>query len=124
MISKSFPFLESRLDVILYRSNLFRSIFSAKQYIAHKKVYVNGDLVNKPGYRLKIDDIVNLSDVSFFYEDLKTRLQNNKILGNYPSYLYINYKLGTIKLLRLPQPATVPFPFFMNIEQMSHNFSK
>jgi len=116
-------FLESRLDVILYRSNMFSSIFSARQYINHKKVFVNGIMINKPGFRIKIDDIVSVSDPQFFYNDLKTRLLNNQVLGNFPSYLNVNYKLGLIKLIRIPLNKDVPFPFFMNIDTMVHNFT-
>lgn len=122
--SKGFGyFLESRLDVILYRSNLFSSIFSSRQYIVHKKVFVNGVLVNKPGFRVKIDDIVSVSNPEFFYNDLKSRLLNNQVLGNFPSYLNVNYKLGLVKLIRIPSNKDVPFPFFMNIDTMVHNFT-
>ena len=116
-------FLESRLDVILYRSNLFVSIFSARQYIVHKKVLVNGIIINKPGFHVKVDDVINISNPVFFYKDLKKRLINNKILGNYPSYLNVNYKLGLIKLIRIPANKDVPYPFFMNIETMVHKFT-
>jgi ribosomal protein S4 len=107
----------------LYRSNLFSSIFSSRQYIVHKKVFVNGVLVNKPGFRVKIDDIVSVSNPEFFYNDLKLRLLNNQVLGNFPSYLNVNYKLGLVKLIRIPSNKDVPFPFFMNIDTMVHNFT-
>ena len=122
--SKGFGyFLESRLDVILYRSNLFSSIFFSRQYIVHKKVFVNGVLVNKPGFRVKIDDIVSVSNPEFFYNDLKLRLLNNQVLGNFPSYLNVNYKRSLVKLIRIPSNKDVPFPFFMNIDTMVHNFT-
>ena len=115
-------FLESRLDVILYRSNLFSSIYTARQYINHKKVYVNGVLITKPGFRLKVDDIINIANPAFFYLDLRKRLINKEVLGNYPCYLNVDYKLGVIKLIRLPATEDVPYPFFMNIKTMVHNF--
>lgn len=122
---RSFPFfLESRLDAVLYRSNFFNSIFSAKQFINHNKIYVNGYLVSKPGFRLNIGDVVTIKNVSSMYTQLVERLNKEKLLINYPSYLYINYKLGSIKLTRLPRHNEVPFPFFINIKTMSHNFFK
>lgn len=117
-------FLESRLDVVLFRANFFHSIFFARQYINHKKVYVNGFLVTKPGFRLKIDDVISIKDPALFYNIIKNNLSKNKILGNYPNYLYVNYKLGIIKFIRLPLNTDVPFPFFMNISTMTNNFSK
>ena len=123
--NKSFAyFLESRLDVVLYRSNFFKSIFCAKQVINHKKVYVNGVLVNKPGYRLKMDDVISLDNPHLLYKDLKARLSKKQILGNYPSYIYVNYKLGLIKFIKLPLNKDVPFPFFMNIKTVTNSFSR
>lgn len=117
-------FLESRLDVVLYRSNLFVSIFSARQYINHKKVFVNGLPVNKPGFRLNIEDVISLKNVSHLYGKIKERLENDRIVGNYPNYLYVNYQLGIVRLLRLPENDEIPFPFFMNLKNITHNFFK
>ena len=50
--------LESRLDVCLYRSNFFKSPGQVRQVVNHGFVYVNGVLVNKPGYILRENDIV------------------------------------------------------------------
>lgn len=117
-------FLESRLDVILYRANFFNSIYSARQYINHKKVYVNGLIVNKPGLKLSVNDIVTLKNADLFYNNLKQKLQGNKVLVNYPSYLEVNYRLASISLVKLPNVADVPFPFFMNLKNIVHNFLK
>jgi len=124
-VSRSFAyFLESRLDVILYRSNLFTSIFAARQYISHKKVLVNGLVVNKPGYRLKVDDMVMLHNPKLLYKQLETRLKNDLILTNYPSYLEVNYKLGVIIFCQFPTNDQVPYPFFMDIDSLTNSFSR
>lgn len=124
-VTRSFAyFLESRLDVVLFRSNMFASIYEARQYINHGKACVNGFAVNKPGYVLRLEDIVSVSDPKLLYARLKLRLQNNAILGNYPSYLEVNYKLGIIILCEFPQNKSVPYPFFMDIETLTNSFSK
>ena len=110
-------------NLFLYYPNLFTTIFSARQYITHKKVFVNGVIINKPGFRVKVDDMINISNPAFLYEDLKKRLITNTVLGNYPAYLNVNYKLGLIKLIRIPANKDIPYPFFMNIETMVHNFT-
>ena len=113
LTTRSFAyFLESRLDVVLYRSNLFPSIYAARQYISHKKVYVNGKLVTKPGYRLRVHDIAVVSNPKILYLQLKERLQKNLVLTNYPAYLEVNYKLGAVILSKLPENHEVPYPFF------------
>lgn len=117
-------FLESRLDVILYRSNLYSSIFASRQAINHKKVYVNGVLATRPGAQLFLNDLVTLVDYKKLYLSMKDRLREKNILVNYPSYLEVNYKIGTIMLAKIPANHEVPFPFFMNLNSIMHCFLK
>ena len=117
-------FLESRLDVILYRANFFSSIYAARQFINHKKVYINGQIVNKPGYNVFVNDIITLSNYADLYLKLQSRLKDDLILVNYPKYLEVNYKLGSIIFSRLPEHTEVPFPFFMNLNNLTHNFTR
>lgn len=125
LIGRSFPYLlESRLDVILYRANFFNSIYAAKQFINHKKVYVNGKIVNKPGLRVSVNDIITVKEPLKVYNSLKDRLLKNQVLVNHPVYLEVNYKLGSVIMTQIPTADNVPFPFFMNLNMISHNFSK
>lgn len=65
--------LERRLDVALFRICFFPTIFSAKQWISHKHVYVNNSLVTLPGYQLKAGDIITIAPEKIFI--LKKRIQ-------------------------------------------------
>jgi len=124
-VGRSFGyFLESRLDVILYRSNFFLSIFAARQAINHKKVYINGKLVTQPCFKVFINDIITVSEFCHVYNNIKQKLQRNKILMNYPSYLEVNYKIGLISLVRMPTNEEIPFPFFINLDNITHVFLK
>jgi len=122
-VGRSFAyFLEGRLDVILYRANFFKSIFEARQYINHKKIYVNGLLVTKPGFLIFINDIITVSHFKKYYENLNSILAARNLFINYPAYMEVNYKLGSIILVKMPETAEVPFPFFMNLSTLVHNF--
>jgi small subunit ribosomal protein S4 len=122
-LGKSFIcLLETRLDVILYRSNFFNSIFAARQYILHKGVYVNGLLFKKPNYRLKLNNLIFLKNPDIFYNKIKDKLKNKKIFGTYPKYLEVNYKLGAITLIKIPKVEEVPFPFFINFKHIGYSF--
>jgi ribosomal protein S4 len=116
--------LEARLDVLLYRGNFFGSIFSSRQYVNHKQVYVNGLLLNHASYRVMTTDIVTVETVARCYYWLRRRLMRNLILVNYPEYLETNYSIGSAMLIKAPQYHQVPFPFFMNLKRFSHSFSK
>ena len=50
--------LESRLDIVIVRLRLARTIFQAKQLINHNKIKVNNFIINKPNYILKKGDII------------------------------------------------------------------
>jgi len=52
--------LESRLDNIVYRLGLSRSRRGARQLVVHKHITVNGAIVNKPSYALRIGDVVGI----------------------------------------------------------------
>jgi len=110
------------LDVILYRANFFKSIFEARQYINHKKIYVNGLLITKPGFLIFINDIITVSHFKNFYENLNSTLATRNLFINYPAYMEVNYKLGSIILVKIPEAAEVPFPFFMSLSTLVHNF--
>lgn len=125
IVGRSFAFfLESRLDVILYRANFFISIQEARQYISHNKVFVNGFIVNKPGFKIFLNDIIVLKNPIFFYNKMKQKINDNALLVNYPSYLEVNYKLGSVILIKLPENNEVPFPFFIDLNNLTHNFFK
>lgn len=124
-LGRSFAyFLESRLDVILYRSNFFTSIYEARQYINHKKILVNGIVETKPGIKLYINDVISILNYKNFYVNLKKRLTEKKLLGNYPLYLEVNYKLGLVILIKIPEIKEVPYPFFLSLEKLAQSFLK
>jgi len=52
--------LESRLDVILFRSGFVPTVQLARQLINHKKVLVNSKTITKPSFRLLGGDVLNL----------------------------------------------------------------
>ncbi|UOQ33168.1 SSU ribosomal protein S4p (S9e) [Candidatus Vidania fulgoroideae] len=72
--------LESRLDNVLYRIGFFGTRREARQSIAHKKIYVNERIINKPSYLVKKNDILmakkkkkyrnQISKFSFIIENL------------------------------------------------------
>ena len=52
--------VESRLDVVLYRNGLVRTIAEGRQLIKHKKVQVNQKFISSPSIVLKPGDIISL----------------------------------------------------------------
>ena len=53
--------IERRLDNVIYLSGLCLSRSHAKEIISHKKVLVNGKVLNISSYLVKIDDIITIN---------------------------------------------------------------
>lgn len=52
--------LERRLDVSLYRSGFFQNIYTARQWILHERVFVNGKRAMRPSHELRPGDMINI----------------------------------------------------------------
>ncbi|MBQ7556468.1 MAG: 30S ribosomal protein S4, partial [Lachnospiraceae bacterium] len=54
--------LESRLDNVIFRLGFARTRREARQVVGHRHVLVNGKTVNIPSFRVKVGDVVELSE--------------------------------------------------------------
>lgn len=50
--------LELRLDNVVYKLGMAKSIMQARQFVSHAHVTVNGKKINIPSYNLKVNDVV------------------------------------------------------------------
>jgi small subunit ribosomal protein S4 len=97
--------LECRLDNIVYRLGIARSIRQARQLVNHGHIQVNGKKVDIPSYGLKAGDQIQVRE--------KSR-KNPLILENYQgshgvgvAYVEKTEELGG-KLLRVPSRDEIP----------------
>jgi small subunit ribosomal protein S4 len=54
--------LETRLDTVVLRSNLARTIMQARQCVNHAHFLVNGKKVSIPSYQLRIGDVITIKE--------------------------------------------------------------
>ena len=54
--------LERRLDAMIYRAKFVPTVFSARQFVSHGHVTVNGKRVTIPSFRVKVGDAVALKE--------------------------------------------------------------
>jgi len=116
--------LEGRLDILLYRTGLVKSIFFARQFIRHQGVLINGRLTCTPNRQIQVGDVVSLSRTHYqpLFRFLLNRLKDRRVLMSLPPYLYMNYRIGAFTLVRPPQGGEIAFPFLANAR--IHRFSK
>jgi small subunit ribosomal protein S4 len=103
--------LESRLDAVIYRAKFTPTVFSARQFVNHGHVKVNGRRVNIPSYVCKAGDVIEVSDKA------KAMALVLEALGSperdVPDYIELDAKGMTAKYGRVPQLSEVPYPVQM-----------
>lgn len=100
--------LERRLDTVIYRANFVPTVFAARQFINHKHITVNGQVVNIPSYILKVGDVVEVRSKSKELNIVLESIQNME--RDVPAYLELNKDTKTVKCLANPSFADVPYP--------------
>ncbi len=71
--------LEKRLDIVVLRLKLAKSIFHAKQLINHKKIKVNGQVISYSNFLLKTGDIVTNTSMKSFIKKKHIKIKLKKI---------------------------------------------
>ncbi len=99
--------LERRLDAILYRSGIAKTIIQARQMITHGHFLLNGKKHNIPSYLVKKWDILELKEKlksSNLYADINS--SNVKV----PSYLKTNVSDKKVEVIDLPRAEEIDVP--------------
>lgn len=77
---------ESRLDNAVYRFGIAPSRSAARQFVTHKHITVNGEVVNIPSYQLKPGDVVAVREksktLSAITDSLKSRSTYDWLIWN------------------------------------------
>jgi small subunit ribosomal protein S4 len=104
--------LETRLDNVLRRLGVGRTIWATRQIVNHGHVIVNGRKTDIPSYLVKAGDVIT------FKEGIHKILRENmeQLAGhNVPNWLEWNPAQLTAKVNALPTPEDVPFEVNMNL---------
>ncbi len=103
--------LERRLDAIVYRAKFVPTVFAARQFVSHGHVTVNGRRVTIPSYRVRINDVIEVTEkarqLPLVLEALKSAERDT------PDYVDVDQNKFTAKLSRVPALSDVPYPVTM-----------
>jgi len=100
-----FQFLEKRLDSVVYRSGLAKTIMQARQMVGHWHVLLNGKKHNIPSTFLQAWDVVQVKK-TLHTSPLYVQARSDKV--RVPSWINVEKKTFSIELLDLPQVGEVP----------------
>ena len=103
--------LESRLDAVVYRAKFVPTPFAARQFVNHGHVTVNGKRVNIASYRCKVGDVVEVRERSRNMALVLEAQQSSE--RDIPDYLELGDRGFSIRYVRVPELAEVPYPVKM-----------
>jgi small subunit ribosomal protein S4 len=98
--------LESRLDNVVFRLGISPTRRGARQFILHKHILVNGDIVNIPSYTLKVGDIVSVREKSKSLEVVVDSLAGNRS-QKYPWLEWDGSEMAG-KMIHVPEREDIP----------------
>ena len=104
--------LEKRLDNVIRRLGFARSIWAARQFVAHGQVMVNGRKTDRPSYRVSLGDTLTIKEKAhkLVRENLES-LPGHEV----PAWLSFEPATLTVKVVAEPTPDQVPFEVNMNL---------
>jgi small subunit ribosomal protein S4 len=150
VLQKFIILLESRLDMIIFRLRIVKTIFEAKQIINHGKIKINNKIIFSSNLLLKKGDIITLNNfkIKFFFRLILRKKQvliektgltflgrpkkpywrtffyfKKKKRKNKVNYLQFNYKYNVGIFLRSPLFNEIKYPFAINLNLVDQYFN-
>ena len=100
--------LERRLDAVVYRMKFVPTVFSARQFVSHGHIRVNGKRVNIPSYEVRDGDVVEVREKSRELPLVLEAIASAE--RDIPDYLDVDLDKLRGSFTRGPKLADVPYP--------------
>jgi small subunit ribosomal protein S4 len=96
---------ETRLDNTVFRLGIAPTRSAARQFVTHRHITVNGELVNIPSYTLKPGDEIGVREKSKSLEAI-----NSSLTSNSKKYDWLDWNSSSMsgKLLSVPAREMIP----------------
>ena len=97
--------LEARLDNVVYRMGIAPTRRAARQFVSHKHITVNGDVINIPSYTLKAGDIVGIRERSKDIDPIRRSLASSTV-----KYQWLEFDQNLLqgRFLTVPDRTMIP----------------
>ena len=112
-------FLEARLDNTLYRMGVANSRRQARQFVIHKHIMVNGQIVNIPSYQMRPGEKISIRERSKDLEAMQNALSTKT--GNFP---WVEFDRNTMTGTFLMMPEREQIPENINEQLIVELYSK
>ncbi len=102
-------FLESRLDNLMRRTGMARTIWAARQLVAHGHVLVNGRKTDRPSYSVQPGDVITVKP-----KIQKLVRENMESMGGHEVPQWIDFNPGELQARVVASPTSDQIPFDVN----------
>ena len=102
--------LEMRLDALVVRAGFARTTALARQMVVHRHILVNGELVDRPSFRVKPGQMIHVKPRSEGMEPFQVAAAGGHVdvLPPVPGYLEVEIDKLQAVLVRRPKRSEVP----------------
>jgi len=100
--------LETRLDALVLRAGLARTIYQARQFVTHRHVSVNGRRLDRPSARLRPGDRIGVVERSRTLPPFVAAAAGAHAPASPRPYLQVDIPGLSATLTRLPERGEVP----------------
>jgi len=102
--------LEQRLDALVLRAGFARTTAQARQMVVHRHIMVDGQLVDRPSFRVKPGQLIHVRERSEGFEPFQVAAAGGhaEVLPKVPGYLEVELDKLQARLIRRPLRAEVP----------------
>ncbi|QYU66291.1 30S ribosomal protein S4 [Leptolyngbya sp. 15MV] len=104
--------LERRLDNALRRAGVVRTIWAARQMVAHGNVLVNGRKTDRPSFQVAVGDTITFKPKA---QKLVKEAMESLAGHEVPGWLQLNPSELTVKVIAMPTPDQIPFDVNPNL---------
>ncbi len=104
--------LERRLDNVVRRAGLARTIWAARQMVVHGHVLLNGRKTDRPSCLLEVGDVITLKPKA---QKLAKEAMESMAGHEVPGWMELNPSESTLKVVALPTSDQIPFDVNTNL---------
>lgn len=101
--------LEFRLDAAVYHAGFAPTVFAAKQFVNHRHILVNGKIVDRGSYVLRIGDVITVKEKSAKVAEIAKAVTTTA-----PAYFEVDKEALKIIVARQPMIEEIP----VNVESL------
>ncbi|OGV49787.1 MAG: 30S ribosomal protein S4 [Lentisphaerae bacterium GWF2_52_8] len=96
--------LETRLDAVVYHSGMAPTIFAAKQFVTHRHILVDGQIVDRPSCHIKPGQVISINT-----EKSPSIAETAKTTNiSTPPYIEFDREQLKVTLTRMPLAEEIP----------------